>query len=160
MTLHFGQQHNNGASITILMAEDDPDDRMLTHEALEETRLSGELKFVCDGEELLDYLHRRGSYADPYNAPRPRLILLDLNMPRKDGRVALKEIKDDPELRQIPIVVLTTSSSEEDIHYTYNMGVNSFIVKPSSFDSLVDVVRTLVNYWFNVVELPANDFTN
>jgi CheY-like chemotaxis protein len=156
MAPELGQHRNNGHSMRILMAEDDPDDRMLTRDALDETSLSTDLEFVCDGEELLDYLHRRGPYAAPDRAPRPGLILLDLNMPRKDGRLALKEIKDDPELRQIPIVVLTTSRSEEDVLYTYDMGVNSFIVKPSSFDSLVDIVRTLVNYWFNVVELPHN----
>ncbi|MDZ7261448.1 MAG: response regulator, partial [candidate division KSB1 bacterium] len=117
-------------SITILMAEDDPEDRLLVKDAWEESRVLNELRFVEDGEELMDYLYRRGPYAEPARAPRPGLILLDLNMPRKDGREALKEIKADPELRRIPIVVLTTSKAEEDILRTYDLGANSFITKP------------------------------
>lgn len=140
--------------IMILMADDDPDDRMLTKEAFEECRLSNDLRFVEDGEALMDYLHCRGKYADPNDFPRPGLILLDLNMPRKDGREALGEIKADPELRRIPIVVLTTSKAEEDILRSYDLGVNSFIVKPVSFEGLVEVVKTLGKYWFQIVELP------
>src|SRR5678815_5280709 len=114
-------------SITILLADDDADDRMMAADALEESRLANDLRFVEDGEELMDYLHRRGKFAEPDAAPRPGLILLDLNMPRKDGREALREIKAEPELRSIPVIVLTTSQAEEDIYRTYDLGVNSFI---------------------------------
>lgn len=140
--------------IVILLADDDPDDRMLAKEALEESRLANQLHFVEDGEELLDYLYRRGAYADPASSPRPGLILLDLNMPRKDGREALREIKADPQLRAIPIVVLTTSKAEEDIYRSYDLGVSSFITKPVTFEGLVEVMRTLGKYWFEIVELP------
>jgi len=141
-------------SQTILMADDDEDDRVLVKSAFEESRLNGDIQFVRDGQELLDYLRRRGQYASLIDAPLPHLILLDLNMPRKDGREALKEIKADPVLRVIPIVVLTTSRTEEDVHRSYDLGVNSFIVKPVSFDVLVEVVKTLQKYWFEVVQLP------
>ncbi len=144
----------NAKPITILIADDDADDRMMAKEALDESRLANDLRFVEDGEELMDYLHRRGKYQRPADAPRPGLILLDLNMPRKDGREALKEIKDDAELRQIPVVVLTTSKAEEDIYRTYNLGVNSFITKPVMFESLVEVMKALSKYWFEIVELP------
>ena len=140
--------------VTILMAEDDPDDRLLTKEALEDNRLINDLHFVEDGEELMDYLCQRGQYADPDTSPRPGLILLDLNMPRKDGREALEEIKADPNLRRIPIVVLTTSKAEEDILRSYDLGVNSFITKPVTFGALVEVMQTLKKYWFEIVELP------
>ena len=140
--------------ITILIADDDADDRLMASEALEESRLANDLRFVEDGEELMDYLHRRGRYADPAASPRPGLILLDLNMPRKDGREALREIKGDPALRSIPVVVLTTSKAEEDIYRTYDLGVNSFITKPVQFESLVEVMKTLGKYWFEIVELP------
>ena len=141
-------------SLALLMADDDPDDRLMTKEALEEARLANPLHFVEDGEELLDYLHHRGAYADAARFPTPGLILLDLNMPRKDGREALREIKADPRLRQIPIVVLTTSRAEEDICRSYDLGVNSFISKPVLFESLVEVMQTLTRYWFEIVELP------
>ena len=140
--------------ITILMADDDADDCLFAKEALEEARLGNDLHFVVDGEELMDYLHRRGRFADLNGSPRPGLILLDLNMPRKDGREALIEIKTDPALRQIPVVVLTTSKAEEDIYRTYDLGVNSFITKPVSFASMVEVMKTLRKYWFEIVELP------
>lgn len=139
--------------IVILMADDDDDDYLLTKKALAESRLLNDLKRVKDGEELMDYLHRRGDYAAE-NAPRPGVILLDLNMPRKDGREALREIKSDESLRNIPVVVFTTSKAEEDIYKTYQLGVNSFITKPVTFDNLTDVMRTLGNYWFEIVELP------
>ena len=142
--------------ITILMAEDDAEDRMLAREALEESRLANDLRFVEDGEELMDYLHHWGRYSDPSNSPFPGLVLLDLNMPRKDGREALREIKDDPQLRRIPIVVLTTSKAEEDIHRTYDLGASSFITKPVKFEGLVEVMKALRQYWFEIVELPAN----
>lgn len=139
---------------TILMADDDDDDCMLAREALAESRLTTELHFVKDGEELMDYLYKRGKYATPGDSPRPGLILLDLNMPRKDGREALREIKADPQLRQIPIVVLTTSRAEEDVYCSYELGANSFISKPVTFVSLVEVMKTLGKYWFEIVELP------
>lgn len=140
--------------ITILMAEDDPEDRMLTREAFEENRLANDLRFVEDGEELIDYLYRRGKFSDPQQSPRPGLILLDLNMPRKDGREALKEIKAERRLRSIPIVVLTTSKAEEDIVRSYDLGANSYITKPVTFEGLVAVLKTLGLYWFEIVELP------
>ena len=140
--------------ITILMADDDPDDQMLTKDAFEECRLSNDLRFVNDGEKLMDYLCRRGDFENPEESPRPGLILLDLNMPRKDGREALGEIKSDPDLRRIPVVVLTTSKAEEDILKSYDLGVNSFIVKPVSFEGLLEVVKALGKYWIQIVELP------
>lgn len=141
-------------SLTILMADDDPDDRLMAQEAFEEARLVNELHFVNDGEELLDYLCRRGKYAARSPAQEPGLILLDLNMPKKDGRQALKEIKEDPALRHIPIVVLTTSRAEEDILRTYDLGVSSFITKPVTFAGLVELVQSLTRYWFEIVTLP------
>jgi len=142
-------------SVVILMADDDADDRMLAKDALDESRLANELHFVEDGEELMDYLHRRRRYAAPGAAPRPGIILLDLNMPKKDGREALQEIKSDPELRRIPVVVLTTSKADEDICRTYDGGANSYVTKPVTFEGLVDVVRALGRYWFELVALPA-----
>jgi CheY-like chemotaxis protein len=136
------------------MAEDDPDDRLLAREALEEARLANDLYFVEDGEELMDYLHRRGEYADPEVSPRPGLILLDLNMPRKDGREALEEIKADSRLRLIPVVVLTTSKAEEDILRSYDLGVNAYITKPVTFEALVGVMKVLSQFWLEIVELP------
>lgn len=144
----------NSKAITILLADDDPDDRMLTRDAFEESRLHNELETVEDGEELMDYLLNRGKYSGESARPKPSLILLDLNMPRKDGREALREIKSCPELQRIPVVILTTSKAEEDIIRTYNLGVNSFIVKPVTFEGLVDVLKTLGKYWFEIVELP------
>jgi CheY-like chemotaxis protein len=142
-------------SITILMADDDADDRLMAQEAFEEARLANELHFVEDGEALMDYLYRRGSYATRSAAQDPGLILLDLNMPKKDGREALKEIKEDPALRHIPIVVLTTSKAEEDILRTYDLGVSSFITKPVTFAGLVELVQALTRYWFEIVTLPS-----
>lgn len=142
-----------GQPTVILMAEDDEDDRFLMEEALEENDL-GDFYFVEDGEELMDFLYHRGPYRDPDSSPRPSLILLDLNMPRKDGREALKEIKENPELKKIPVVVLTTSKAEEDIFRTYDLGVNSFIAKPVTFESMVAIMKMLELYWFGLVELP------
>jgi len=144
--------------ITILLADDDPDDRILARHALEENRLANDLRCVEDGEELLDYLWHRGKYSRPEDAPRPGIILLDLNMPRKDGREALREIKSDPDLRQIPVVVLTTSKADEDVYKSYNLGVNSYITKPVTFEALVEVMKTLGKYWFEIVELPPPDY--
>lgn len=146
----------NAMSITILMADDDADDRQLTREALEDARLINDIRFVENGEELLEYLRRQGRYAPPVEAPRPGIILLDLNMPRKDGRTVLKEIKQDPDLRTIPVVVLTTSKSDEDVYRSYDLGVNSYIVKPVTFEALVDTLQTLEKYWFEIVELPGH----
>lgn len=142
--------------IVILMADDDEDDILLTKKALEKGKLLNPLHTVQDGEELLDYLLRRGLYEDHKNAPRPGLILLDLNMPKKDGREALREIKSRDELKDIPIVVFTTSKAEEDIYRSYKLGVNSFITKPVTLDSLIDVMQTLGKYWFEIVTLPAD----
>ena len=142
-------------SITILMADDDEDDRLLTADALRQSRLINDLRFVVDGEDLMHYLRGQGRYcAGGIPAPRPGLILLDLNMPKKDGREALGEIKSDPELRRIPVVVLTTSRAEEDIVQTYDLGVNSFVSKPITFDELASAMRRLACYWFDLVELP------
>ena len=138
----------------ILMADDDPDDRMLVKDALDETAVPHTLDCVGDGEELLDYMHRRGRYANAAGHPDPRLILLDLNMPRKDGRETLRELKADPRLRQIPVVILTTSNATEDVQYTYNLGASSFIIKPRDFATLVNMLQSLVQYWFSTVQLP------
>ena len=139
----------------ILMAEDDADDRLLAQDAMSECHWEGDLRFVENGEELLDYLTSRGRYTQLASAPRPGLILLDLNMPRKDGRESLREIKADRDLRHIPVVVFTTSKAGTDIGEMYELGANSFISKPVQFDALVEVMRILGQYWFNTVELPA-----
>lgn len=139
----------------ILMADDDADDQLLVKDALAECQLSERLRFVEDGEELMNYLLRRDKYGAPDAAPKPALILLDLNMPRKDGREALREIRAHPELRRIPVVVFTTSKSDTDVGAIYDLGANSFISKPVAFDALVSVMATLARYWFGVVELPG-----
>jgi len=141
--------------MTILMADDDPDDRFLVGEALTEASVRTDFRTVEDGEKLMDYLRRKGKYADPELSPRPSLILLDLNMPRKDGREALKEIKADPDLRQIPIVVLSTSQAPEDIFGSYDLGANSFASKPGSYDGLHDLIETITTYWAGAVLLPG-----
>jgi len=142
--------------IVILLAEDDPDDQLMIKEALEENRVINNFYIVEDGVELMDYLKNKGKYSNPASAPRPGIILLDLNMPRKDGREALQEIKGDPDLCTIPVIVLTTSKVEEDILRTYNIGASSFITKPVSFVDLVEVIKILKKYWFEIVELPGN----
>ncbi len=143
-----------GPPLTILLADDDADDRMMASEALAEARIANPLVCVEDGGELLDYLLGTGPYAGA-RPPLPGLILLDLNMPRVDGREALCQLKQHPELRRIPVIVLTTSKAEKDIRTTYDLGVNSFITKPVSFNGLVDVMRGLGHYWLEIVELPA-----
>jgi CheY-like chemotaxis protein len=143
--------------ITILMADDDDDDRMLAKKALRGSRLANDMRFVVDGEDLMRYLRRQPPYAGGVGAPRPGIILLDLNMPKMDGREALSEIKNDSDLRQIPVVVLTTSRADEDIVRTYDLGVNSFITKPVTFEGLVDVMQTLSRYWFEIVDLPLDN---
>ena len=147
---------DNRRTVTILMADDDRDDRELTREAFVESRIANDLRFVEDGEELLDYLNRRGKYADPESSPRPGLILLDLNMPRMDGREALRAIKADPRFRPIRVVIMTTSKAEEDILRAYDLSAASYITKPVTFDGLIDVIKTLGKYWLEIVELPDN----
>jgi CheY-like chemotaxis protein len=142
--------------VVILLAEDDPDDRLLTIRALQKNRLANPIKIVEDGEELMDYLYRRGAYADLQSAPRPGLILLDLNMPRMDGREALQAIKADRDLRRIPIVVLTTSQAEMDILQSYDLGVNAFVTKPVTFEGLATAIKVLGDFWFEIVKLPPN----
>ena len=129
---------------------------MMVKEAFAESHLVNDLRFVEDGQQLMDYLHHRGSYSDEQTSPTPGLILLDLNMPRKDGRTALQEIKTDPHLRQIPVVILTTSKAEQDILRSYDLGVNSFITKPVTLAGLIEVVTTLGKYWLEIVDLPAH----
>ena len=143
--------------ITILMADDDADDRMFAKDALGEARLANDLHFVEDGEELMDYLRHKGKHAEMNGSPKPGLILLDLNMPKKDGLEALQEIKEDQDLKRIPIVVLTTSKAQEDIFRTYDLGVSSFITKPVSFEGLVDIMKALSWYWFETVTLPSDN---
>lgn len=145
-----------GKPIVILMAEDDPDDRLLSKDALEAAHLANSLHFVEDGEQLMSYLKHEGDYASTDDAPAPGLILLDLNMPRKDGREALVEIKADPSLRCIPVVVLTTSKAEEDILRSYELGVSGYVTKPVNFDDLIAVMKAIGKYWFEIVELPPD----
>lgn len=142
------------ATVTILMADDDEDDSLLVREALAISQLPVNLMTVSNGEELMDYLYQRGQYSDRSLAPRPGLILLDLNMPKKDGLEALKEIKTDIKLRPIPVIILTTSKAEENIYHTYHLGANSYIVKPMTFSALVELMKTLGKYWIEIVELP------
>ncbi len=141
-------------AVVILLADDDPDDREMMRRALERNNLVGDFHAVRDGEELMDYLHHRGSFAPPAASPRPGLILLDLNMPRKDGREALAEIKAHPQLRRIPVVVVTTSNAEQDISIAYDLGSNSFISKPVTLKGLVEVTKVLGEYWFKTASLP------
>lgn len=150
----------NKQGIIILMADDDDDDFLLTQKALKQSKLLNTLCRVKDGEELLDYLRQEGAYKNDETCVRPGVILLDLNMPKKDGREALKEIKSDPDLRDIPVVVFTTSKAEEDIYRSYQLGVNSFITKPVTFEGLIQVMQTLGKYWFEIVELPKTNERN
>ncbi len=143
--------------LNILMADDDPDDRMLVRDALQESQSPHQLTCVEDGEELLDYLRHRGAYSSLDESSRSYLILLDLNMPRKDGRETLREIKADPQLRRIPVVILTTSQAEEDIARSYDLGASSFITKPSDFATLVTLVQMINQYWFKTVRLPPSE---
>lgn len=140
--------------IVIVVADDDEDDRMMTSEAFQESKLLNDIHFVEDGVELMDYLNRKGKYSDPQMSPRPGLILLDLNMPRMDGREALRMIKTDENLRSIPVTVFTTSKADEDIVRSYNLGVNCFITKPISFSGLVNVIQQIGSFWLELVELP------
>lgn len=141
-------------SVTLVIADDDEDDRLLIVEAFRDLRLTNPIVEVGDGEELLDYLRHRGKFAGNNGSPLPGLILLDLNMPRMDGREALKEIKSDPDLRRIPVIVLTTSKAEEDVIRSYDIGANSFIVKPVTAEGFIEVIRSLQRYWLEIVEIP------
>ena len=143
--------------IVILLADDDEEDRMQTCDALTESRLSNDIHYVTDGEDLMDYLHRRGKYTAHGAAPRPSLILLDLNMPKKDGREALREIKSDPELQKIPVVVMTTSKDDEDLYSSYDSGASSFIRKPVTFKGLVDLMKGLGRFWFGKAREMKNE---
>ena len=145
--------HRKLTSTTILIADDDTDDRLFMERALRQSGYTQAIQFVEDGEELMDYLHRKGRYTDE-NAPWPDLLVLDLNMPRKNGFQALREIKEDIKLRRLPVVVMTTSSADEDIVKTYNLGVNSFVTKPFNFNRLVEMVGALKTYWMDTVKLP------
>ena len=148
-------QDKHKIPITILICDDDEDDRMLTQQALEDAHISNDLRFVEDGEQLLDYLYQRGEFSGETGAaPRPGLILLDLNMPKMDGREALKLMKKDPTLVDIPVVVLSTSRLDEDVIRSYQLGVNSFITKPVTFSGLVEAMNVLGRYWLEIVELP------
>jgi CheY-like chemotaxis protein len=147
----------NGDGIVILMADDDQDDQMLAADALRAAKIANHFRAVGDGEELMDYLKHRGQHAEAASAPRPGLILLDLNMPRKDGREALREIKADPVLRSIPVVILTTSENEYEVERAYDLGANSFIVKPVTFEGLVQAMKVVTEYWFNIVHLPNGE---
>ncbi|WP_404340974.1 response regulator [Pseudoalteromonas mariniglutinosa] len=147
---------NKVKPITILMADDDEDDRLLTQDALAESRVLNELFFVEDGVELLEYLERKGKFSDKTLSPRPGLILLDLNMPRMDGREALQAIKSNQALKGIPVVILTTSKQEEDMIKGYDLGAASYITKPVTFDGLVELMKTLGKYWVEFVELPSS----
>lgn len=142
------------SSIPILMADDDEEDCMLAQDALIEAKLANELHVVSDGEELLQYLRNEGKFGDIARYQRPGLILLDLNMPKVDGRQALAEIRADDRLKDIPVVVMTTSQAEEDVVRSYSTGANSYITKPVSFEGLVAVMQTLERYWFQIVRLP------
>jgi CheY-like chemotaxis protein len=154
----MSQPDGPGRPFTILLADDDEEDRELARDALQDSRLANEMKFVVDGQDLLDYLRHEGRWAGPdVDAPRPGIILLDLNMPKKDGREALAEIKADDSLRRIPIVVLTTSNAEADILSSYDLGVSSFITKPVTFGALVDVMRSWTQYWFEIVQIPNGE---
>ncbi len=146
----------NTKPITILMADDDSEDRQLTKEAFDESLLKNDLRFVENGEELLDYLNRRGKFTDPASSPRPGLILLDLNMPLKDGREALQEMKADPRFKSIRVVVMTTSQADADIAHSYNLSASSYITKPVTFEALLEVIRVLGKYWLEIVQLPDN----
>ena len=146
--------HKPGQPVHILMADDDPDDRMMADQAFRQYRLKNGVVFVEDGQELMDYLHHQGKYSDADQFPLPDLILLDLNMPRKDGREALTEIKTNPKLRRIPVVILTTSQAEEDILRSYELGVNAYITKPVTFQGLAETIRMLNIFWFELVKLP------
>ncbi|MDQ1086749.1 MULTISPECIES: response regulator [unclassified Siphonobacter] len=141
--------------IPILVADDDEDDRFLIKTAFRDSLLVNDIFFVADGVELMQFLHNEGAYADRGRFPRPGIIFLDLNMPRKDGWEALTEIKQNPDLKAIPVVVLTTSNSERDILKTYESGANCYITKPISFDQLLQIVKSFGQFWLNIASVPG-----
>ena len=145
---------NRPKRYTILMADDDAEDCLLARDALAEAGQPHQLRFVRDGEELFDYLRRSGEYSDGRDVPRPDLILLDLKMPKMDGREVLLEIKADPRFKRIPVVALTTSTAADDVGFSYDVGVNSYVTKPTTFRDLIDLMNTLSKYWFELAELP------
>ena len=140
----------------ILIVEDSPEDYEATERALRRAGLKNQLYRCEDGDEALDFLHRQGAYADPERAPRPGLVLLDLNMPGTNGREVLHEVKADPDLKKIPIVVMTTSEDERDIDACYDDGANSYIVKPVEMNRFVEAIRRFTDYWFEIVILPKH----
>ena len=153
MKLH--QLMKRKQAFTILIADDDEEDRMMAEEALEESQFNSKMRFAMDGEEVMDYLNNRGRFSNKKENPIPELILLDLNMPKKDGWEVIAEIKKDKRLRSIPIVVLTTSNADADIRETYNLGVNSYITKPVTFAGFVEAMKSMKRYWFEVATLPV-----
>jgi CheY-like chemotaxis protein len=148
--------HSSGRPVIILLAEDDPGDQELTRRFLAEGPMHHELYIVRDGEEALDYLWRRGPYQNPTTSPRPDLVLLDLNMPKIDGRQVLERMRADATLRRLAVVVLTTSQREEDILHTYDLGANSYITKPADLQRFMQVIQALETYWFQTVVLPPH----
>lgn len=144
-------------SVTIAIAEDDPDDRMMIEDALRDCHILNPVDFLEDGEALMRYLRREAEYAGLAGSDLPGLILLDLNMPRKDGREALAEIKSDPDLRHVPVIVMTTSRSPDDVAATYDIGANSYVAKPILYEELLEVLQTLGKYWLEVVDLPGGE---
>jgi CheY-like chemotaxis protein len=146
---------NTKKQTMVLVAEDDADDRLLIQRAFKKGCENGSLVYVEDGEELIKYLRRQAPYNNDEKYPVPQIVLLDLNMPKKDGRQALQEIKSDEELCKIPVIVLTTSRQQEDIDRMYKIGSNSYITKPSSFEGLLSIAKEIEEYWFRTVELPA-----
>ena len=139
---------------TILMADDDVEDCLLVRDAMQETGRPCDIHFVRDGEELFDYLRHEGEYVDGRDSPWPDLILIDLKMPRKDGRETIRDLKSDPRYLQIPVIALTTSSASDDVAYSYSIGVNCYITKPTTYRDLVGLLDALGKFWFDVVELP------
>jgi CheY-like chemotaxis protein len=150
-------RNNKAKNATILLVEDDPGDQELTRRALEEDVVRTDLRIVNDGKEALDYLHREGAFTDPENSPRPDLILLDLNMPRVDGRQVLEQVRENPDISRIPVIALTTSDEEEDVLRSYDLGCKSFIKKPVEIDTFIETIRELQHYWFELVTLPAEN---
>jgi two-component system, chemotaxis family, response regulator Rcp1 len=142
--------------IEVLLVEDNPGDVRLTIEAMKEGKLTNHISVACDGIEAMEFLRREGQFAA---SPRPDLILLDLNMPRKDGRQVLAEIKEDPDLKSIPVVILTTSEAEQDIVKTYELHANCYVTKPVDLEQFVKIARLIEDFWFSVVKLPPNDST-
>jgi CheY-like chemotaxis protein len=142
----------HGKLIRVLLVEDSPEDVLLTRESLKEAKVANELLVVDDGESALDFVNQRGDYED---APRPDVIILDLNLPKKDGREVLQELKEDPELKHIPIVVLTTSTSDEDVLSSYKHHANAFVRKPVTLDRFLEITTVIDDFWLGIVTLPA-----